>query len=267
MSELEYFRNKRIWVTGASSGIGREIVFQLAPVAEQIIISGRNTNTLNEVSVQSGFTEKISVVIMDQGSPDSVQKACDIVLSDHGIIDVVFCNGGVSQRALAMETSEKIERYLFETNYFSQIQIAKSLVKAMDLSRRLHIVVTSSLLGKWGFPLRSSYAATKHALHGYFDSLRMENKERGLQVTLVLPGFINTPISKHAMNAEGKLSGEMDANQAGGISVQNCVEKILAGVASKKSEFSVGGRETLGLLLRRYLPSVFEKILMKKKPR
>lgn len=263
----EYFRDKRIWITGASSGIGKEIVLQLAEPAKQIIISGRNTDSLNAVKIQSGFPEKIVVVTMDQSSADSVQQACNVVLSDSHSIDIVFCNGGVSQRALALDTPEEVERYIFETNYFSQIRIAQKATQSMNTSRGLHLVVTSSLLSKWGFPLRSSYAATKHALHGYFDSLRMETQQTGLKITLVLPGFIQTPISKNAMDADGKLSGSMDANQAGGISAHECARRILAGVAANKNEFSVGGKETIGLLLRRFLPRIFDAILRKKNPR
>jgi len=267
MSKIEYFRNKSVWITGASSGIGREIVLQLAEVTSQLFISGRNSESLEAVKIHSGFPNKIVVVVMDQGSPDSVKHACDVVLSGRDPIDMVICNGGVSQRAYSLETAVEVERYIFEANYFSQIQIAKRAVQSMDSSKGMHLVVTSSLLGKWGFPLRSTYAATKHALHGYFDSLRMETKDSGLKITLVLPGFIHTPISKNAMNEVGKSSDSMDANQMGGMSAYDCAKKILAGVALEKNEFSVGGRETLGLLLRRFLPQLFDKILIRKNPR
>ena len=267
MSSKKYFSNKRVWITGASSGIGKEVALQLADVTSQLIISGRNTETLEALRVHCKFPEKVMVVVMDQSSPESVQQACDMVFSGRDTVDVVFCNGGVSQRALSLDTSEEVERHIFETNYFSQIQIAKRAAQSMDSSKGLHLVVTSSLLGKWGFPLRSSYAASKHALHGYFDSLRMETKESGLRITLVLPGFINTPISKNAMIEDGTLSATMDTNQADGISAFSCAQKIVAGVAAGKKEFSVGGKETLGLLFRRFVPQWFDKMLQRKNPR
>jgi len=267
MSSAAYFVNKRIWITGASSGIGREMTLQLAHVATQIIVSGRNAESLNEVRKECGVPEKVMIVPMDQSSPASVKDACDIVLSGDLAPDIVFCNGGVSQRAAALETTEGVERYVFETNYFSQVYLAKRVALASINSKSLHLVVTSSLLGKWGFPLRSSYAATKHALHGFFDSMRMETGGNGMKITLVLPGFINTPISINAMNEGGNKSGSMDENQAGGISATVCAQKILEGVAAGKKEFSVGGKETLGLLLRRFFPSLFDKILSKKNPR
>lgn len=267
MSGINYFKDKRIWITGASSGIGREITLQLARVSKQLIISGRNLNVLNEVCLESGFPEKIWLLGMDQSSRDSVAKACDLVLAETPPPDIIFCNGGVSQRAFALDTDEAVERYIFETNYFSQVYIAKRLILEKANASPIHLVVTSSLLGKWGFPFRSSYAATKHALHGYFDSLRMETQNRGIKITLVLPGFINTPISVNAVNEGGKMSGSMDENQAGGISTFDCVRKIIDGVAAGRKEFSVGGSETFGLWFRRFLPNLFDRILVRKNPR
>jgi short-subunit dehydrogenase len=267
MNGITYFFDKKIWVTGASSGIGKEITFQLAKAAKQIIISGRNADVLNDVRIQSGFPEKILVLAMDQSSRDSVKRACDFLLSEGEAPDVVFCNGGVSQRAYALKTEEEVERYVFETNYFSQIYIAKRFIQAKVNARELHLVVTSSLLGKWGFPYRSTYSATKHALHGYFDSLRMETRNSGVKISLVLPGFINTPISVNAVNEDGKINGSMDKNQAGGISAFDCARKIIKGVARGKKEFSVGGKETMGLWLRRFFPALFDRVLIKKNPR
>lgn len=267
MSGIKYFEDKRIWITGASSGIGKEITLQLARVSKQLIISGRNLDVLNEVRLESGFPEKIWVLGMDQSSRDSVALACDLILAETHPPDIIFCNGGVSQRAFALDTDEAVERYIFETNYFSQVYIAKRVILGRPHSSQLHLVVTSSLLGKWGFPFRSSYAATKHALHGYFDSLRMETQNSGIKITLVLPGFINTPISVNAVNEGGKMTGSMDSNQAGGISTLECVKKIISGVAAGRKEFSVGGSETLGLWLRRFFPNLFDQILVKKNPR
>jgi short-subunit dehydrogenase len=267
MRSAGYFKDKRIWITGASSGIGREITLQLIDSASEIIISARNENALNALRHESGHPEKIRIVCMDQSSPESVSKACEKVLASQSVPNIVFCNGGVSQRAKAIDTEEEVERYIFETNYFSQILIVKRMIQSRRDGGLLHFVVTSSLLGKWGFPLRSSYAATKHALHGYFDSLRMETRHSGVKITLVLPGFINTPISIHAMNEGGKSSGTMDGNQAGGISADECARRILSGVAAGKREFAVGGNETFGVMLRRFFPDLFDVVLNRKSPR
>jgi short-subunit dehydrogenase len=128
-----------------------------------------------------------------------------------------------------------------------------------------HIIVTSSLLGKWGFFLRSGYSATKHALHGFYDSLRMEIEKEGVRISLVTPGFIATEISMHAVDASGKETGNMDANQAGGISPEACADQILYKLAKGKDEFGVGGKELLGLKLNRFFPRLFQGILRKQR--
>ena len=139
--------------------------------------------------------------------------------------------------------------------------MTKAILPQMLNRKSGHIVTTSSLTGKWGFYLRSAYAASKHALHGFFDSLRMEVEDSGIRVTLITPGFIATEISKHAIDKSGNPSGEMDNNQAKGISSEECARQILAGIVAGKDEFGVGGKELRGLFLHRYFPKLFKKIL------
>jgi short-subunit dehydrogenase len=182
-------------------------------------------------------------------------------------IDVLFNNGGISQRSLTSETSIDNDRKIFEVNYFGHVQMTKAVLPQMLKRKTGHIVTISSLTGKWGFYLRSAYSASKHALHGFFDSLRMEVEDEGIQVTLVTPGFIATEISKHALDKSGNPSGEMDNNQAKGISSGECANQILAGIAAGKREFGVGGKELRALFLHRYFPNVFRKILKRQAAR
>ena len=162
-----------------------------------------------------------------------------------------------------LEEAAKLEndRKIFEVNYFGHVQMTKAILPQMLNRKSGHIVTTSSLTGKWGFYLRSAYAASKHALHGFFDSLRMEVEDSGIRVTLITPGFIATEISKHAIDKSGNPSGEMDNNQAKGISSEECARQILAGIVAGKDEFGVGGKELRGLFLHRYFPKLFKKIL------
>jgi short-subunit dehydrogenase len=179
----------------------------------------------------------------------------------------LFNNGGISQRSLTAETSIENDRKIFEVNYFGHVQMTKAVLPQMLKRRKGHIVTISSLTGKWGFYLRSAYSASKHALHGFFDSLRMEVENEGLQVTLVTPGFIATEISKHALDKTGNPTGEMDNNQAQGISTDECANQILEGIAAGKREFGVGGKELRALFLHRYFPNVFRKILKRQAAR
>jgi short-subunit dehydrogenase len=256
-------QNKTIWVTGASSGIGEALVYRCNAAGAFIVISARRKNELERVRAQCQFPEKIAIVTLDQSNAQTLRPAFEAALSATGRIDIFFNNGGISQRAEALETPIDVDRRIFEINFFSNITLGKWVAEHMVSRNQGHIVVTSSLLGKWGFFLRSGYAATKHALHGFYDSLRMEIESKGVRISLVTPGFIATEISVHAVDASGKETGSMDANQAGGISPETCADQILAKLAKGKDDFGVGGKELLGLKLNRLFPKMFQRILRK----
>jgi short-subunit dehydrogenase len=260
------FQNKIVWVTGASSGIGEAVSKAFNAEGATVIISSRRREELERVKVSCAFPENVHIFTLDLTQSSSIQEVAKEVLSKYEI-DILFNNGGISQRSLTAETSIDNDRKIFEVNYFGHVQITKAVLPQMLARKSGHIVTISSLTGKWGFYLRSAYAASKHALHGFFDSLRMEVEDLGLQITLITPGFIATEISKHAIDKSGNPSGEMDNNQAQGILPEECANQILAGIAAGKDEFGVGGKELRALFLHRYFPKLFKKILKRQAAR
>jgi short-subunit dehydrogenase len=211
-------------------------------------------------------SDNVHVFPLDLTDAESIKEVSNEVLSKFQI-DILFNNGGISQRSLTSETTIENDRKIFEVNYFGHVQMTKAVLPQMLARKSGHIVTISSLTGKWGFYLRSAYAASKHALHGFFDSLRMEVEDLGIRVTLITPGFIATEISKHAIDKSGNPSGEMDNNQAQGILAEDCAKQILKGIFSGKEEFGVGGKELRALFLHRYFPRLFKKILKKQAAR
>ncbi|MFN0032775.1 MAG: SDR family NAD(P)-dependent oxidoreductase [Flavobacteriales bacterium] len=266
MKVQEYFGGKTVWLTGASSGIGEQLAILLSPVAGRLVISARRMEELERVRKLCAKPANVFIQTIDLNSESNVREAAAIVLQQHGPVHILFANGGISQRALALETTPEVLRQIMEVNFFSQALLAQ-LVTHGRQHEPLHIVVTSTLLGKWGFHTRSAYSASKHALHGYFDSLRMEVEQQGIFITLVLPGFIQTDVSKNALGADGRPTREMDSNQAGGITAEVCAQRMLTGVADRKREFAVGGSEVWGLRMKRFFPGWFEKILRNKSAR
>lgn len=256
------YQDKVIWVTGASSGIGEAVALAFNKAGAVVIISSRRTEELERVRAASSVPNRVFVFQMDLSQPESIEKVSQEVLAKFEI-DILFNNGGISQRSLTAETSMDTDRKIFEVNYFGHIQVTKAVLPQMLKRGKGRIVIISSLTGKWGFYLRSAYAASKHALHGFFDSLRMEVEDKGIGVTLITPGFIATEISKNALDKSGMATGEMDSNQANGISSEECARQILAGIAAEKNEFGVGGKELRALFLHRYFPKLFRKILKK----
>jgi short-subunit dehydrogenase len=178
-----------------------------------------------------------------------------------GRIDVLVNNGGISQRALAHEANMAVNRQVMEVNFFGQIALTRALLPYMLAQGRGHLVVISSLTGKFGFPLRAAYAASKHALHGFFESLYLETRNQGIRVTMVNPGRIATAISLHALQADGRPQGSMDDTLAQGMSPARCADLILRAVHRNRYEVTIGsfGQRTM-VWLKRVWPRAFHFI-------
>jgi short-subunit dehydrogenase len=180
-------------------------------------------------------------------------------------VDILINNGGISQRSLAMKTPLDVDRMIMETNFFGTVSLTKAILPSMTERRSGRIAVISSLVGKFGTPLRSTYSASKHALHGFFESLRAEVWGLGIGVTLVCPGFIRTNISINALTGDGSPQGSMDEAQAHGMPPDACARKIIAAVKKGKPEVYIGGKELMGVYIKRFAPGLFGRIIRKTK--
>ncbi len=254
------FRGKRIWITGASAGIGEALAYAFADAGANLVLSGRREAELRRVRDACSASESHVVVPFDLTDHQAITAAADAVLSD-GHVDVLVNCGGMSQRSKTLETSLTVDRRLMEVNYFGTIALTKVVAPAMVERGSGHVVVISSVVGRFGGPQRSAYAASKHALHGFFDVLRSEVHDAGVKITLVCPGYVQTDISRNSLVADGSPWGEMDPNQAGGMPVEVCARKTLRAVARGKSEVYMGGREVLAVYVKRFFPGLLDRIL------
>lgn len=259
--------NKVVWITGASSGIGEGIVKVLAPQNVKLILSSRRQGTLEEVKAQCSNKENIKILSVDLAQPETLEAKTAEALALFGRVDVVIHSGGISQRSFAMDTDIEVSRRLMEVNFFSTTIITKALLPSMIENRFGHIVAISSLVGKFGTPYRSGYAASKHALHGYYDSLRAEMWKKGVLVTIATPGFVKTNVSLNALTDKGEASNTMDDGQENGLSAEECGSQIIKAVIKEKEEIRIGGKETMAILIKRYFPGILSKIVRKAKVR
>jgi short-subunit dehydrogenase len=179
---------------------------------------------------------------------------------------MLFNNGGLSQRSTAAETTLEVDRRIMEINYFGNVALTKAVLPFMQQQKSGHIIAISSVAGKLGFFLRSAYSASKHALHGFYESLLLEEEKNNIYVTIACPGKINTNISINALNASGNTHGVMDHNQETGMPVEECVSQLLKAVASKKKEVLIGNKEILAVKIKRLFPTLFWKIIRKQSP-
>lgn len=258
---------KVYWITGASSGIGEALALKLAHFGNHLILSGRNLDNLETVKrACEQSASSVEILPFDMLSIDSFPEIVRKALSFHGKIDVLVNNAGISQRSPAHETSFETERKIMDINYFAPVALTKLLLPQFMKQGSGHIVVISSIAGKFGFPLRSSYAAAKHALQGYFEALRLELKDITVYVTLVYPGRVRTNISLNAMKADGSTHGKMDKGQLRGISATRCAKVIDRAIQHKKYEVLVGKTELIPVYLKRFFPSLFYFLIKKIKP-
>lgn len=255
------FKNKNVWITGASSGIGEQLAYSCVKRGARVILSSRDKIKLESVKKKcDDLGGKCFVFPMDLSDMLQVEKVVDEVINQVEVIDILINNGGVSQRSTVLETNPEVERKIIETNFFGAVALTKKVLPAMLKNGGGHIAVTSSITGKFGFKLRSSYAASKHALHGYFDSLRLELADKNIYITIACPGFVKTEISKSALSKDGSKHEKMDVGQQGGISAKKCSEKYIKAIEKNKKEVLIGGNELIMVYLKRFFPFLFNKI-------
>jgi dehydrogenase/reductase SDR family protein 7B len=259
---------KVVWITGASSGIGAALAVACRREGAHLVLSARRADALArvEASLPPAAGADAMVLPLDVTDIAAFGPAVAAVLSRFGRVDVLVNNAGVSQRSRAEKTPLEVDRRIMEVNFFGPVALTKAVLPSMLAAGGGRVVVVSSISGKFGYHLRSAYSASKHALHGYFESLRMELHARGLRVTVVCPGRIRTDISLHALLADGSEHRRMDAGQLNGRSAEDCAARILRGIARDEEEVLFGGREMLALWIRRFLPSLFSRMMRNRGP-
>jgi len=251
------YQDKVIWVTGASSGFGFELAKAFADEGGILVVSARREKNLKDLERQLG-NKRVLVVPFDITDEGSIAAAVEKVLQKFEKVDVLFNNAGVTQRSLAQETELKVYRQLMDINYFGAVALTQALLPTFIKQRFGHIAVTSSVVGKFGAPLRSGYAAAKHALHGYFDSLRLELARFHIKVTIVVLGSVKTGISLVALKGDGNPYGAQDLMQAQAPPAQELVGDVLNGLLAGRRELVVGkGLEIDGLEIMRQDPDKF----------
>jgi short-subunit dehydrogenase len=263
---MKSVKDNVIWITGASSGLGEAIAYAFAKRGAKLILSARRKDELERVkgNCEAASQPNVRILPFDLSSPETIQLTAQAALQFFGDIDILINNGGISQRSFAKDTVLEVDRRIMEVNFFGTVAVTKAILPHFLSQKKGHIVTVSSVTGKFGTPYRSAYAASKHALHGFFDSLRAElYRDAGddITVTMICPGFIKTPITLSALTADGTPLGKMDDGQYHGKPADWFAEKVVTAIQKKKQEVYIGGRETLGVAFKRFFPVWFSKYI------
>lgn len=253
------FKGKNIIITGASSGIGASLALRFASYGAKLYLLGRNMKRLEEVATQCReATSFVKCYYVDMSNMDSIDVFANAFACDSSSLDLLVLNAGISQRSTTFETKIGVDRMIMETDFFGPVYLTKRLSSYITSAPAFSLAVTSSISGLFGFPLRSTYCAAKHALFGFFETLELENPN--VRVTFLIPGRINTPISKSAISGDGTTHSVMDPGQANGMSSERCARIAIRAISRGRHRKLIGGVELIMVYIKKLCPLLFFKI-------
>ncbi|MFP4845917.1 SDR family oxidoreductase [Winogradskyella sp. PE311] len=261
------FKNKVIWITGASSGIGKALALELSNKDCKLILSSRREEVLNEVKLQCVEPKNIAILPLDLANYREMKVIADNAISCFGKIDILINNGGISQRSPIIETSIEVDKKLMEVDYLGTVALSKAVLPHFIQNQTGQYVVVTSLMGKFSSPLRSAYCGAKHALHGFFDALRLEHAKDNIKVTIICPGFVNTNVARNALTADGSVQGYQDEMTENGLDVKIFVKRMIKAIRKEKFEAYIGNFEKFGVYVKRLSPRLIHKLVMRSKVR
>lgn len=267
MKQKHRFRDRVVWITGASSGIGEALACRFNEEGARLILSSNEPEELKRVKANlSKRTTETMLLPLDLDKPLTLQSKAKKVLERFGHVDLLINNGGISQRALIKDTTLAVDMKIINTDFLGHVALTKAVLPSMLKRRAGHIVVTSSIMGKIYTPLRSTYSAAKHALHGFFDSLRAEVSRDNILVTIICPTGVKTGISLNAVTGDGTKYGKMDKLISRGLTAQECADRIVKAVIAGKEEVIIGkGLIKYSAYVRRFFPRIYSRLIRRMK--
>lgn len=260
------FKDKVVWITGATSGIGEQLAYAFAGQGARLVLSGRREEELERVQKNCPETTEVLLLPMDITRFDEAPEWTAKVIAHFGYISLLVNNAGISQRSLAKDAPLSMDQQVMAVNFFGTVALTKAVLPYMLKQQFGHIVVASSVMGKIGTPLRSAYAASKHALHGFFDSLRAEVHDDNIKVAILVPGFVKTDISINALRPDKPEYRNLPDSTRQGLDPADFARIALRAIAAEKQEALIAGpRETLAVYINKFLPRLFARIIRKAK--
>lgn len=254
---------KTIWITGASSGIGEALVYALDKKNCKLIISSRKKEALERVKSNCTHEENIAIIPLDLADITSMPEKAKQAFEAFGSIAILINNAGISQRSEIAETDIIVYKRLMDINYLGTVALSKAVLPYFIKRSNGHFVTVSSLMGKFAGPQRSGYCGSKHALHGFFDVLRMEHEGDGIDVTMICPGYVQTDIDKNALTADGSPQRKHDIENQNGLPVNVFAQKMIRAIERKKYEAYMGGKEVMGVYVKRWFPKLLHRLVLR----
>lgn len=260
---MKSISGKIIWITGASSGIGEALAYELNSRGNTLILSARTAKRLQQVKANCRFPNTVTIEPLDLADHEKMPAHVTNVLSTCGKVDILINNAGLSQRSLIADTQLSVYKKLIDINYLGTVALTKALLPHFMQNKEGYFVTVTSLMGRFGSPFRSGYCGAKHGLHGFFDVLRMEHQKDNIHVTMVCPGFVQTAVALNALTADGTAQQKDDIATGNGMPVAVFANKMIRAIALKKFEVYIGRKEVMGIYLKRFFPKLLHSVVMR----
>jgi len=255
--------DKVVWITGASSGIGKALAIECARQGAVLMLTARREEALEATRTACERSDDHRCMTHDVTNRETHDDVLKAIIDTWGRLDVAVLNAGIGQRGSVEETTLDVERNIMEVNYFGCTEIAHAVLPHFLDRNDGHFVVVSSIMGKLSTPRRATYAASKHALHGFFEGLRAELHQTRIDVTLLCTGYIKTDISYHSLTGSGKAHGAMDDQHRNAMPASTYARKAVRSMMRRKPVAYLGGPERFAPLLERLSPAFVRWLLPK----
>jgi short-subunit dehydrogenase len=252
---------KIVVITGASSGIGKALAFEFASRGSKIVLAARNLEKLNEIKaeIQSMGTEVLAVKT-DVSKQEDCENLIQKTVEKFGGVDVLINNAGISMRALFVDLDLSVLKKLMDVNFWGTVYCTKFAMPYITQAKG-SVVGVISIAGYVGLPARTGYAASKYAIRGFLETLRVENRKTGVHVLVAAPGFTASNVRSAALTADGSSQGETPRDESKMMSAEECARLIAKAVIKRKRELILTFLEgKFAVWLKKWFPSLLEKL-------
>jgi len=255
-------KNKVVVITGASSGIGRALAKEFASKGARLALGARRTELLEELKSELPEND-ILIWKTDVSIENDCRQLIDETIKRFGKIDILINNAGISMRALFEDVDLKVIRQLMEVNFFGTVYCSKFALPYL-LESRGSLVGVISIAGYVGLPGRTGYSASKFAIRGFLDTVRIENLKNGLHVLVAAPGFTASEVRKMALTSNGSVQGETPRDENNMMSAEDCAHHIVKAIQKRKRELILTFFEgKLTVFVRKFFPALLDRVTYK----
>lgn len=262
-------KNKIVIVTGASSGIGKATALRFAQKGAHLVLAARSVAKLNILSEQlTPFGVEVLIVPTDVSIEADCKNLMDKALEKFGRIDVLVNNAGISMRAAFADIELDVLKKVMDVNFWGTVFCTRYAMASI-LKSKGSIVGVSSIAGYKGLPGRTGYSSSKFAMHGFLESVRIENLKNGIHVLIACPGFTASNIRNTALNANGSVQGETPRDEQKMMQPEEVAKAMVAAVEKRKDRLTLTANGKLTVFLNKFFPKMVDKLVfnhMSKEP-